>query len=90
MKYFPSSLLEYWFERSSNPRFQRVRQTRAVATAQAKDMVAEKAEYLLRGKGSKDIFTLLGKFQKLCRLNQGIRITNSQGKHGCRSKEQAQ
>ncbi|KIM58519.1 hypothetical protein SCLCIDRAFT_16779 [Scleroderma citrinum Foug A] len=61
LKYLPTSLLEYWFERSSNPRFQRVRQTRAVATAQAKDMVTEKAEFLLQGKGSKDIFTLLVK-----------------------------
>lgn len=73
LKYLPTSLLECWFERSSNPRFQRVRQTRAVATAQAKDMVTEKAEFLLQGKGSKDIFTLLGKFK-----NHIVRTKESQ------------
>ncbi|KAL4068695.1 cytochrome P450 [Scleroderma yunnanense] len=61
LKCFPTKLLEYWFEHSSNPRLLRARQTRDIATAEAKDMVTEKAEFLLQGKGSRDIFTLLVK-----------------------------
>ncbi|KAI6046270.1 cytochrome P450 [Pisolithus marmoratus] len=61
LKYIPTSILEYWANHSSNSRLVRVRETRAVATALAESMVKEKAEFLLQGKGSKDIFTLLVK-----------------------------
>lgn len=61
LKYIPTSILEYWAKHSSNRRIVRIRETRAVATAIAESMVKEKAEFLLQGKGSRDIFTLLVK-----------------------------
>ncbi|KAI6029283.1 hypothetical protein PISMIDRAFT_683590 [Pisolithus microcarpus 441] len=61
LKYIPTSVLEYWAKHSSNRRIVRIRETRAVATAIAENMVKEKAEFLLQGKGSRDIFTLLVK-----------------------------
>ncbi|KAI6117840.1 cytochrome P450 [Pisolithus croceorrhizus] len=61
LKYIPTSIIEYWAKHSSNPRIVRIRETRAVATAIAESMVKEKAEFLLQGKGSRDIFTLLVK-----------------------------
>lgn len=61
LKYIPITLLEYWLEHSSNPRLHCLRETKAYATELAKGMVSEKAEYLLQGKDTKDIFTSLGK-----------------------------
>ncbi|KAI6145483.1 cytochrome P450 [Pisolithus tinctorius] len=61
LKYIPTSVLTYWAKHSSNRRVVRIRETRKVATAIAESMVKEKAEFLLQGKGSRDIFTLLVK-----------------------------
>ncbi|KAH7883347.1 cytochrome P450 [Phlebopus sp. FC_14] len=60
-KYIPSQLLEYVGRHSLNPRLVRIREVNNVATAVAKDMVNEKAETLLQGKGSRDVFSLLVK-----------------------------
>ncbi|KAI5995261.1 cytochrome P450 [Pisolithus orientalis] len=62
LKYIPTSILTYWAKHSSNRRVVRIRETRKVATAIAESMVKEKAEFLLQGKGGRDIFTLLGEY----------------------------
>ncbi|KAI6007584.1 cytochrome P450 [Pisolithus orientalis] len=61
LKYIPMSIFKYWAKNSSNPRAARVREVNKVAISAAKSMVTEKAESLLQGKGSRDIFTLLVK-----------------------------
>jgi hypothetical protein len=38
----------------------RLRETRKIATSVAKEMVKDKAEVLMQGKGSRDVFSLLG------------------------------
>jgi hypothetical protein len=43
-----------------NPRMARLRDTGIMATSVAKQLVKDKAEVLLQGKGSRDVFSLLG------------------------------
>jgi len=59
-KFIPSRILEYLGDTGKSPRFVRLREARSVATSVAKQMVKDKAETLLQGKGSRDIFSLLG------------------------------
>ncbi|KAI6029284.1 cytochrome P450 [Pisolithus microcarpus] len=61
LKYIPQSIVKYWVKHTPNHRAARLREVNDVATATAKTMVTEKAESLLQGKGSRDIFTLLVK-----------------------------
>ncbi|KAG2043960.1 cytochrome P450 [Suillus americanus] len=60
-KYIPPRILEYFVEMGQNPRIVRVRETGNLATAIAKQLVKDKAEMLLGGKGSRDVFSLLVK-----------------------------
>ncbi|KAG2037512.1 cytochrome P450 [Suillus americanus] len=60
-KYIPRRILEYFIEMGQNPRIARMRETGNLATSVAKQLVKEKAEMLLGGKGSRDVFSLLVK-----------------------------
>ncbi|KAG2347348.1 cytochrome P450 [Suillus weaverae] len=60
-KYIPSRILEYLAEMNQNPRIARLHETGNMATSVAKQLVKDKAEMLLRGKGSRDVFSLLVK-----------------------------
>jgi len=60
-KFVPVWILEWMADHGSNPRLKRVRETKKMAMKVAKEMVEEKAETLLEGKGSRDIFSLLVK-----------------------------
>ena len=55
----------------SNHRLKRARELKRVTTSVAKELVREKAESLLAGKGRRDIFSLLGRCFRCC-----INITN--------------
>ena len=59
-KYIPPRILEYFGEKGNNQRLARLRESGRVATSVARQMVQDKAETLLQGKGSRDIFSLLG------------------------------
>ncbi|OAX35978.1 cytochrome P450 [Rhizopogon vinicolor AM-OR11-026] len=59
-KYIPDRILQCLTETSNNPRIQRAREVASLATSLAKQMVTDKAEMLLEGKGSRDVFSLLG------------------------------
>ncbi|OJA18401.1 hypothetical protein AZE42_06398 [Rhizopogon vesiculosus] len=61
LRYIPSRILEYLMKRSENPRIVRMREVGSLATSVARQMVKEKAEVLLQGKGSRDVFSLLVK-----------------------------
>ncbi|KIO10441.1 hypothetical protein M404DRAFT_129598 [Pisolithus tinctorius Marx 270] len=61
IKYIPTSILEYWVKYAPVSRATRLREAKKVTTATAATMVTEKAESLLQGKGSRDIFSLLVK-----------------------------
>ena len=43
-----------------SPRLERARDVKIMVTKIAKDLVREKADALLQGKGNQDIFSLLG------------------------------
>jgi hypothetical protein len=43
-----------------NPRITRLRDTGILATSVAEQLVKDKAEVLLQGKGKRDVFSLLG------------------------------
>lgn len=45
----------------ANPRLERARDVKRMATEVARELVREKAESLLAGKESRDIFSLLGR-----------------------------
>ncbi|OAX39240.1 cytochrome P450 [Rhizopogon vinicolor AM-OR11-026] len=60
-KYIPLRILEYFGNNGKNPRVVRMRETGIIATSVAKQMVEDKAEMLLQGKGSRDVFSLLVK-----------------------------
>lgn len=59
-RYIPPQILEYLGEVGKNPRMARLRDTGDMATSVAKQLVKDKAEVLLQGKGSRDVFSLLG------------------------------
>ncbi|KAI6094804.1 cytochrome P450 [Pisolithus croceorrhizus] len=61
LKYIPKSIVKSWVKCTPNHRAACLREVNNVVTATARSMVTEKAESLLQGKGSKDIFTLLVK-----------------------------
>ncbi|KAJ8584424.1 cytochrome P450 [Rhizopogon salebrosus TDB-379] len=58
-KYIPTRILEYLGETTKNPRITRLRETGKIATSVAKEMAKDKAEMLMQGKGSRDVFSLL-------------------------------
>ncbi|OAX39518.1 cytochrome P450, partial [Rhizopogon vinicolor AM-OR11-026] len=58
-KYIPYRILVYLGERSQNSRILRANEVRDLATSIAKQLVKDKAEMLLQGKGSRDVFSLL-------------------------------
>ncbi|KAG1824493.1 cytochrome P450 [Suillus subaureus] len=60
-KYIPPQIMEYFVEKGKNPRVTRMRETGDLATSVAKQLVKDKAEMLLEGKGSRDVFSLLVK-----------------------------
>ena len=60
-KYLPTPILDWRSDHSSDPRMQRVREMKTVATDIARELVHEKAESLLAGKGSRDVFSLLSR-----------------------------
>ncbi|KAJ8594234.1 cytochrome P450 [Rhizopogon salebrosus TDB-379] len=60
-RYIPYRILEYLGETSKNPRILRIREAETLATSFAKQMVKDKAEILLQGKSSRDVFSLLVK-----------------------------
>ncbi|OJA17883.1 hypothetical protein AZE42_09438 [Rhizopogon vesiculosus] len=59
-RYIPSRILEYIGKRSKNPRIVRMREAGNIITSVAKQIVKDKAEVLLQGKGNRDVFSLLG------------------------------
>ncbi|OJA15903.1 hypothetical protein AZE42_11499 [Rhizopogon vesiculosus] len=59
-KYIPDRILQYLVETSNNPGIQRAREVASLATSLARQMVTDKAEMLLQGKGNRDVFSLLG------------------------------
>lgn len=67
-KYIPSQILEYLRERSKDPRMVRVREVASLVTSLAKQMVKDKAEVLLQGKGNRDLFSLLGGCDRLIQI----------------------
>ena len=48
-------------DHGSNPRLERAREVKKMVTGVAKELVREKAETLLEGKGSRDVFSLLSR-----------------------------
>ncbi|KAG1878934.1 cytochrome P450 [Suillus subluteus] len=60
-KYIPRRILEYFVEEGQNPRIVRMRDTGNLATSVAKQLVKDKAEMILGGKGNRDVFSLLVK-----------------------------
>ncbi|KAH0828958.1 cytochrome P450 [Lanmaoa asiatica] len=60
-KYIPLWILEWMTDHASNPRLERAREMKKMATEVAKEMVREKSESLLAGNGKRDIFSLLVK-----------------------------
>jgi len=59
--YFPPWILEWMTDHGPGTRLERAREVKKMATEVAKEMVREKAETLLEGKGSRDVFSLLGR-----------------------------
>ena len=59
-RYIPPRILKYLGDTGNSPRLVRLREAGSVVTSVAKQLVEEKAEMLLQGKGSRDIFSLLG------------------------------
>lgn len=59
--YIPTRILEYLGEMGNSPRIARMQDTGDMATSVAKQLVNDKAEVLLQGKGSRDVFSLLVK-----------------------------
>ena len=54
-----------------SPRLARARDVKIMVTSVAKELVREKADALLQGKGNRDIFSLLGVFVTLALLITG-------------------
>jgi hypothetical protein len=60
LKYIPIRILEYIVNTVKNPRLTRLRETGGIMASVAKQMVKDKAEMLMQGEGSRDVFSLLG------------------------------
>ncbi|KAF8434320.1 cytochrome P450 [Boletus edulis BED1] len=58
-KFVPTRILQWLADNGSSPRLARVRDLKVMVTGIAKELVREKADALLQGKGNTDIFTLL-------------------------------
>ena len=69
-KYIPYQILEYFGKTSKNPRILRLRELGITATSVAKQMVKDKAEMLLQGKGNRDVFSLLSGCTALFRFSK--------------------
>jgi hypothetical protein len=69
-KHIPTRILEYLGETAKNPRITRLRETGEIATSVAKEMVKDKAEMLMQGKGSRDVFSLLGVYTPSFRFSK--------------------
>ncbi|KAF8557930.1 cytochrome P450 [Imleria badia] len=60
-KHIPVWILQWIAENGPGPRITRARDVKIMVTSVAKELVKEKADALLQGKGNQDIFTLLVK-----------------------------
>jgi hypothetical protein len=60
LKYIPIRILDYIVNTAKNPRLARLRETGRIIASVAKQMVKDKAEMLMQGEGSRDVFSLLG------------------------------
>src|SRR5882757_4772695 len=69
-RYIPLGILKYIGNTSKNPLLMRMREVSGAATVVAKQMVEEKAEMLLQGKGSRDVFSLLGECRASFRFSK--------------------
>ncbi|KAI9573309.1 cytochrome P450 [Boletus coccyginus] len=58
-KYIPMRIFQWMLDNGSHPRLARARDTKIAVTSVAKELVREKADALLQGKGNRDVFTLL-------------------------------
>lgn len=86
-RYIPPQILEYLGEVGKNPRMARLRDTGILATSVAKQLVKDKAEVLLQGKGSRDVFSLLGRSSfSTPRSDLDHLIQHSQSQYGFRCK----
>ena len=59
-KYILPSILQWITEHGSSPQFARARDMKSMVTTVITELVREKADALLQGKGSRDIMSLLG------------------------------
>ena len=74
-------------DHGSTPRLERAREVKRAVTEVARELVHEKAETLLAGKGTRDIFSLLGRMLFFV-AHLRYSPSRSQGQHGYRSEEQ--
>ncbi|KAJ8585426.1 cytochrome P450 [Rhizopogon salebrosus TDB-379] len=61
LKYIPIRILDFIVNTAKNPRLARLRETGRIVGSVAKQMVKDKAEMLMQGEGSRDVFSLLVK-----------------------------
>lgn len=59
-KHIPTRMYQWIVENGPGPRIARARDVKTVVTGFAKELVQEKSDALLQGRGNKDIFSLLG------------------------------
>ena len=61
-KHIPTRIFQWMVENGQSPRLARARDVKIMVTSIAKELVREKADALLQGKGDQDIFSLLSVF----------------------------
>lgn len=76
-RYIPARVLEWITDHWSHRRIQRAWEVKRVATEVARQLVHEKAESLLAGKGTRDIFSLLG---RPCSCSSSSLLNHSQSR----------
>ena len=59
-KHIPMRIYQWMVDNGPSPRLERARDVKIMVTKIAKELVREKADALLQGKGNQDIFSLLG------------------------------
>ena len=64
-KHIPTQIYQWMADNGPSPRLARARDVKIMVTSVAKELVREKADALLQGKGNRDIFSLLGVFVTL-------------------------
>jgi hypothetical protein len=60
MKYVPKSWAEYLMTQNSNPRIRRLRKHQELVMNLSRELIAQKYEAALKGKGSRDVMSLIG------------------------------